>query len=675
MKINPKLKQKLTENLRKNAVNQRAILNFFLKNNETDIEISISDIVSFFGTRTGKARLRGEFASDYNRRIMKEYIAPALIKLNKKTLPTDAKIVDGETKNTLVLHVEESIFEQRKIDNSQVVLKSRQRKQQTIAEKSTIPKIESILQKGRSEKAKFFRASGPEWIDFEKGYITERPEVNEIIKEFQKKDLIVIKGSPASGKSVILRNIGYNLANQKKEVYVLELKKTLPDKKEILKLYQGYLFIDDAHLKIEYIDDIVQNLSNVKILVSTRGIERTFGPTCPFKIVEYIRNATEIKGHNSAHEIIQNFSKKEKKITEKIEDKLTKNNLWIMAWELESYKRSNGIDESSVSKTVMNYMQEGLKGMGVEKAENVFLPLSVFYKYVPLREEFFEGLANYKDIERLIKLNEINTLKKDGFKYLTLHHSEVAKLYLKAFQNLKGLGNEIKKKFDEDWLESLFHRYIQRFSEEVTSIIFLRLNFYEPQIVRNLIENNQDEIRKGIEAEKDLSEIGKRIDALAQRNKKYAGKLVSSLDFQMLKDKIEKEQDVWKFGQCIQSITRVNKDAGKKLVSSLDFQMLKDKIEKEQDIWKFGQCIQSITEINKEVAKKLVSILDLQMLKDKIEKEHQLMIVGWCIRDITRANKDIGNKLFSSLDFQMLKDKIEKEQEITQVSCCIFDIA
>ena len=54
---------------------------------------------------------------------------------------------------------------------------------------------------------------------------------------------------------------------------------------------------------------IVQNLSNVKILISTRGIEQTCGPTCPFKIAEHIKNATEIfAGDLSAYKILVAFS-------------------------------------------------------------------------------------------------------------------------------------------------------------------------------------------------------------------------------------------------------------------------------------------------------------------------------------------------------------------------------
>jgi len=177
----------------------------------------------------------------------------------------------------------------------------------------TIPRIETILEKEKSKDAEFFRSWGPEWIDFEKGFVVERPEVNEILKKFENNNLIVIKGNPASGKSVILRNIGYKLANQGKEVYVIELKHTTPGIEEVLKLKKGYLFIDDAHLDFGFVDKIRQMLSNhVKVLASTRDINEDSVQVSHLKLSEYIRDAILIKSVDAREEIIENFLKIEK---------------------------------------------------------------------------------------------------------------------------------------------------------------------------------------------------------------------------------------------------------------------------------------------------------------------------------------------------------------------------
>ncbi|ODS35356.1 MAG: hypothetical protein A7315_14730 [Candidatus Altiarchaeales archaeon WOR_SM1_79] len=537
-----------------------------------------------------------------------------------------------------------------------------------------VPKIETVLEKGKSKDAKFFRSWGPEWIDFEEGFVVERPDVNEILEKFENKNLIVIKGNPASGKSVILRNIGFKLANQGKDVYVIELKHPAPEIKDVLKLKQGYLFIDDAHLNLEYVNDIVRDLSGVKILVSTRGIEERFGPTSFLKIPEYLKGAIEIKGYDAAEGIIQKFSEKRKKIPEEIKEKLTKNNLWILAWELESYEEYGRIDEGTVCERVKDYTRKDLKNSGVRDAENVLLPLSVFYKYeTPLRKKFVEEFAEYEDIEKLVELNEINKLEENGFEYLTLHHSETAKIFLKTFQKFDGFGNKVKENIGGDWSERLFHMYVQEFPKESVWVIN-SIWFKESKFTKNLVEEHFDEVKEGIESENDIERISGCIWGISKGSKEVAEKLVKSLDLENLKNKIEVEKNIKKIS-CIEKITWVSKEVAEKLVKSLDLEKLKDRIEAEEDVGKIGWCIYGIAKGSKEVAEKLVKSLDLENLKNKIEVEKNIGKINSCILWIDDGSKEVAEKLVKSLDLEKLKDKIEAEEDIREIGDCIREIA
>ena len=98
-----------------------------------------------------------------------------------------------------------------------------------------LPRIEHVLRKGEVKKEEFFRKE-PLWIDFEKGCIVERKEVDEIIQKLRNDKIHLVLGKPASGKSVILKNIGFKLANKNEKVYFIELKK-LSD--EEIKQYFG----------------------------------------------------------------------------------------------------------------------------------------------------------------------------------------------------------------------------------------------------------------------------------------------------------------------------------------------------------------------------------------------------------------------------------------------------
>ena len=549
----------------------------------------------------------------------------------------------------------------------------------TSHDEASISGIETIPKKRESTKAKFFRQSGPEQIDFKESLVVERKEVNEIIEQFENEDIVLIKGKPASGKSVILRNIGYKLADQGKQVYLIELKKTLPEKTEVLKLNRGYLFIEDAHLSLSYVDDILQNLSNVKILVSTRDIEETFGPTYPLKIAEYIRDAIEIKTYDAAEGIIQKFSEKSKKIDKKIpkvtKEKLTKNNLWILAWELEAYEKFKGIDENAICKRVMNYMRKDLsskelKQLRVKKAENVFLPLSVFYKYeIPLRKDFFiEKLSGYEeDIEKLIKLNEINTFEENGFEYLALHHSEIAKVFLKAFENLKGLGNKVKEKFGKEWFEKMFHQYIQDFPIESRRVIFQLGDFRNPQyeIIRNLVKHNFNKVKKSIETGNDAKEIAASIWAIYLSNREIGKKLAKRLDFKELKDKIMAEENLGVISLCISWITTGNGQAIKRLVNTWSYKELKNKIVAEENIGSVGEFFYYIAYGNKEFARRLIPVI-----KTKIEAAEDLRDINRCFLWVP-SDKKIARTLIKSLDFEKFNNKIQTKYDAENINSII----
>lgn len=57
-------------------------------------------------------------------------------------------------------------------------------------------KIEKYLKRGdeKYNEPHFFRWQGPLWIDFEKGYIVEREEVCEIIKNLENRQVFIIGG-------------------------------------------------------------------------------------------------------------------------------------------------------------------------------------------------------------------------------------------------------------------------------------------------------------------------------------------------------------------------------------------------------------------------------------------------------------------------------------------------
>jgi hypothetical protein len=125
-----------------------------------------------------------------------------------------------------------------------------------IKQEIDIPTIQPVLRKGETSYGDFFK-NEPEWVDYEQGFIVERKEVSEIIRNLENENVQLVLGRPASGKSIILKNVGYKLTNENKnkKVYVVELKKHQGD--DVKHYFDAIpeinddnpiFIVDDAHL-------------------------------------------------------------------------------------------------------------------------------------------------------------------------------------------------------------------------------------------------------------------------------------------------------------------------------------------------------------------------------------------------------------------------------------------
>ena len=159
----------------------------------------------------------------------------------------------------------------------------------------TLPKIETALRKDKDIEPEFSRKAGPSWVDFERKYIVRRDEVNEIINKLNEEPQQVIEGRPASGKSVLLKNIGFNLANSGYEVFYVDCKNKQEKNietylEEALEIDDAktLIIIDDYHLKIDVCEDFLeqyqnQGINKTKVLIGTRPIDEK-GPKRHLKI-------------------------------------------------------------------------------------------------------------------------------------------------------------------------------------------------------------------------------------------------------------------------------------------------------------------------------------------------------------------------------------------------------
>lgn len=381
-----------------------------------------------------------------------------------------------------------------------------------------IPTIDDVLERGKTffKKPKPFRSSGPMWVDFEEGgHLVERSEVDEIIKGLEANGIEVIKGRPSSGKTTLLRNVGYKLSEVGESVYLIELKKNLPDISEVMKLRDCYLLIDDAHLDKDFVSQVLDRSRNIKILVTIRSIEDLLGGEKFGKLEELISEAKLLEARDVADDIIKNYEKNRGKITSEAKKKLNdyKDDLWLLVWALEAYEKTRRVDKEEILKWVKRWMEKDLDNdYGIEKASDVLYLLSVFYRYeIEIKRGFLEKLGINGNIDKLIKINEV--VEKD--RKLVLHHSRLAELYLETIERFD-LSKQITEQLSK---EELFHSYIQNYPEESIGVLCKLLGgilsstivslsqelSQENRIfIEKLIKRNSKNIKKGIDAERNL---------------------------------------------------------------------------------------------------------------------------------------------------------------------------
>ena len=345
--------------------------------------------------------------------------------------------------------------------------------------KASRPTIQSVLRKGETSEGYFFKKE-PEWIDFEEGFVVERKEVAEIIKKLENDNIQLVLGEPASGKSVILKNIGFKLAKENKDVYIVELKKHSKD--EVKRYFEdipeikdekAVFIVDDAHLLPTECERLVREFKNrklkAKLIIGSRETREIRGER-PKEVSEFeYLSKTDIHAEDVTEALIKRFLKRKhhfsderiKTVSENLEE--YKKDLWHLSWALKAYNpEKNLVKGEEIHKKVKDSIRD-------INAEDVFLPLSVFYRFeIPIERRFLEERldVDQKIITDLIYLSEIIETEEMGKRItLSLNHSSIAELYFKTYQSYLDLGRNVKNIFqkdkgDSDVEYSMFHNYI-----------------------------------------------------------------------------------------------------------------------------------------------------------------------------------------------------------------------
>jgi hypothetical protein len=370
-----------------------------------------------------------------------------------------------------------------------------------------IPTIQSVLRKGETFEGDFFKKE-PEWIDFEEGFVVERKEVDEIIKKLENDNIQLVLGDPASGKSVILKNIGFKLANENKDVYVVELKKhsgdevkryfdDIPEMKE----EKAVFIVDDPHLYLSDCESLIREFKSRKLktrlIIGSRSTREIRGEH-PKEVSEFeYLSKTYIRAEDVTEEIIKGFLKKEHHFSDERIKTVSKNierykkDLWQLSWALKSYNpQKDSVEEKEIYEKIKNSIRKiklGKDELGKDKylnAEDVFLPLSFFYRFeIPIEKRFLTKNLERDEccIDDLIGISEIKEIEEIGKRsMLAMHHSSLASLYFEIYQRtdlFPDFGENIKERIAkqskyDDLERDLIYLYLMSEPTNISAVLF-----------------------------------------------------------------------------------------------------------------------------------------------------------------------------------------------------------
>ena len=567
-------------------------------------------------------------------------------------------------------------------------------------------------------KAKWFRKSGPLATDFAKGSVYERKELlGKLGKLVFDNKISMLEGNAGSGKSVLIRQLAYNLIRKKNKSSICHysFKIDIPisdfhEFKNIVNNIHGLIIIEDVHLatpNMQSITDELAKKSDSHILLTARSSFRdnmlNERPDTLKKIPGLlIGNLADKEGTDDTKEIIDHYIKKqgdsEFQWTQEIKNsiaEITKGNLWLLSYALKGCT-GDGEPISWIEKGV----RKDLKDLGNPDSYNcnpeILLALSPLYMNEVLTVQSFliQKLSfERKEINKLVRLGEIIEHEIDGEVYYGLPHSSLAKAYWEH-------GKKYRKESWGKYEDFVYNYAISDVCNGLEAVIEIK-NQMRKSILTKLDANNK--IIGVIERERSLSPIDdwvsvefktaprsteqllsclvrKVTDVNISREtasllesiyRRYGNKLLQFLDVKMLASKLNQEKFVSHIGECIAKIFEIDSEISKSLCGMLDFEQLGRKLNQDENALGVGSCISAVHEVNPRTGKKLSSMLDLEKLVCKLSQPKSSANIGWCISSISKVDLKIAKKLSNMFDLQRIAENLNQEGSLYSIGACL----
>jgi hypothetical protein len=462
-----------------------------------------------------------------------------------------------------------------------------------------------------------------------------------------------------------------------------EVKRYFDDIPEI-KDEKAVFIVDDAHLLPSECERLVREFKNrklkAKLIIGSRPTREIRGEHPKERSEFEYLSKTYLHAEDVTEEMTKTFLKRKYGFRDERINTVSKNlkeykkDLWHLSWALKAYNpEKDSVGGKEIYEKIRYSIRNISAGEGKPRinAEDVFLPLSVFYQFaIPIERDFVEQLEIEEDkINELIELSEIIETEEIGRnRMLSQNHSSVAELYFKTYQSYPGLGGKIKnnpqKRFG-DWHLGLFHLYFQSTPSNCCDALW-DLHLRSTDIPDKLMDNNEtkEAIIMAIQNEKNIEKIASCLDFFHEKKE-----ILESLSIPNLIAKLNNlvSEDPFSVGNCALEFYRASKESAKKLVEGLDVATLKTKLNELEFPIFICHCVWGVSHGSKRVGRLLIENLNIENLRGKLEKEESINAIGLCLAELSDVDKKFAERLITGLNRIRLRTKIENEQSVVNI--------
>ncbi len=599
--------------------------------------------------------------------------------------------------------------------------------------KVSIPTIDSNLWKNDThpdfQKGKFFRYPYPAWIDYDEGYAVERPEEIEKIESMMDMNKVVlVEGAPASGKSVLLKHIGYKKKNEGWETYVIELKGTSSDRfnryMDELKFLpeQSLVIVDDAHLQRTDLETFIdcfkkQTCAEARMLIGSRVQQKG---DYSYNWSDLLPNV-EIEAEDASYRIICTVLAKIHSINEKGITKLYEegifdefqDDLWCLAYALETYShKEKGINRHKILDKI-HFMLATLETQDKRKIdmETILPVLACFYRFeIAVDRHFFDEQMGIMPVSRqtIEDLKSIRVIQENNG-LLSLFHSSIAKLYFEMFDQHRTYGRKIKQDYDNFNLD-IFRVYLD-FNPRNFLDVFSKLGFsgeksenakklfltlgqednFLTMLKTNLeIEQNLEYLKNLLMvpslwgmAEHALGDQSPTLKEEIENNLKpiivkfsnivsyqyllrdFYKNIIDKLNVQIL-SKMMQQDKLANISQFLSLLSFVDKEKSLTLLHQL-MPQLKSIILNEKNPRNITRLFSTIQIIEPSLVSDLLNEIYIGIILKKLDKELDIRSIEQALFQLTFIDLKTAIALYNEMDFEKIVEKIENEQEIKKI--------